>query len=49
MVLSFFVYQTVSFNQLSHRKSTNGKIQTPFITFNVIAKNVNKNGITLLS
>ena len=52
MVMAYFAYQKFSFNQLSHRKTMNDKIQPPFMTFNVsngIAKNINKSGITLLS
>ena len=51
-MLSCFVYNKFYFNQLSHRKTTNGKIQPPFMTFNVgnvIAENVDKSGISLLS
>ena len=51
MVMACFAYQKFSFNQLSHRKTMNNKIQPPLMTFNVsnsIAKNVNKSGITLL-
>ena len=54
MVMScdvMFSYQKF-FNQISHRKTTNDKIQSPFMMFNVdnvISENVDKSGITLLS
>ena len=52
MMLSCFVYQKFSFNELSHRKLMNNKILSPFMTCNVsnvIAKNNNKSGTTLSS
>ena len=49
IMLSCFVYQKSSFSELSHSKITNWEIPLPFMTFNVIAKNQNKSGTTLLS
>ena len=51
MMMACFAYQKFSFNQISQRKTVNGKIQPSFMTFNVsngIAKSINKSGITLL-
>ena len=48
---SCFVHQNLTFNELSHRKITNGEISPTFMTFTVsyvIAENFNKT-TTLLS